>query len=173
MHRKIHIDIDFGVFIQAKHPDPTPYINYQKVELNDIYKKYGGYPDSLIFENTRIHQKFWSNDECDHDELGDKLGIDVVTVSSIMQPPGNTIPLHRDTFYQIKKRFPDHKQKIVRANVFLEDWKAGHFLQYNDVVDSHWSQGDGHMWDSEVLHIGANNGLQNKYTLQASGFLKN
>jgi len=28
------------------------------------------------------------------------------------------------------------------------------------------------MWDSEVLHIGANAGMENKYTLQVSGFLK-
>ena len=45
------------------------------------------------------------------------------------------------------------------------------FLQYNSTVDSNWKKGQGHMWDSEVLHIGANNGMQNKYTLQVSGFL--
>ena len=94
----------------------------------------------------------------------------VVTVSSIKQPPGQVVPWHRDTFYQIKKRYPEDTRMLVRANIYLEDWKIGHFLQYDNVVDSNWKQGDGHMWNSEVLHIGANSGMENKYTLQVSGF---
>jgi len=89
-----------------------------------------------------------------------------------MQPPGNVIPLHRDTFFKIKSRHPENKRTVVRCNIYLEDWKAGHFLQYNDEIDTHWKQGNGHMWDSEVLHIGANAGMEDKYTLQISGFLK-
>ena len=88
-----------------------------------------------------------------------------------MQPPGCVIPLHNDTFFQIKKRYPDRKETMVRANIFCENWKHGHFLQYNSTVDSIWKQGQGHMWDSQVLHIGANVGMENKYTLQVSGFL--
>ena len=172
MHKKIHIDIEYDKFLNIVYPDASTCVNHQKVELEDIHEKYGGFPQSYVFENTRIHQKFWDRDECDFEDLGNKLGIEVITVSSIMQPPGNTIPIHRDTFYQIKKKYPNNTQTVVRANIFLQDWMTGHFLQYDDVVDSHWSQGDGHMWDSEVLHIGANNGMQNKYTLQVSGFLR-
>lgn len=171
MHKKIHIDIDYDQFLQADHPEPSTCVKHQKHELIDIHEKYGGFPSSYVFENTRIHQKFWEPNECNFSELGEKLGIEVITVSSIIQPPGNTIPLHRDTFYQIKKRFPDNSKTIVRANIFLQDWKLGHFLQYDDTVDSHWKQGDGHMWDHDVLHIGANNGMEDKYTLQVSGFL--
>lgn len=173
MHKHVHIDVDYCKFLNADYPEPSTSIHHQKVELFDVYKEYGGYPKTYLFDNTKIHQKFWGDDECDFTDLGNKLGIEVVTVSSIMQPPGNTIPLHRDTFYQIQKRNPNNFAKIVRANIFLEDWKIGHFLQYGDVVDSHWKQGDGHMWDSDVLHIGANNGMENKYTLQISGYLKN
>lgn len=173
MHKTVHIDIDYDKFLQADHPEPSTCVSHQKNELSDIHQEYGGFPKTYVFENTRIHQKFWENNECDFDELGQQLGIDVVTVSTIMQPPGSTIPLHRDTFYQIKKRYPNNTRTIVRANIFLEDWKLGHFLQYDHIVDSNWKQGDGHMWDSTVLHIGANNGMENKYTLQVSGFLKN
>ena len=48
----------------------------------------------------------------------------------------------------------------------------GHFIQYDNVVYTHWSAGDTLLWDSEVLHLGANAGMENKYTLQVSGFLK-
>ena len=31
--------------------------------------------------------------------------------------------------------------------------------------------GDGFIWDSDILHLSSNAGMQNKYTLQVSGFL--
>ena len=171
MYKKIHLDTDYNFFLGQKIVQGTTCIKHQVYELTDIHNKFGGFPESYNLSNTTIHQKFYNKDECDYEELGIKLGIDVVTVSTIMQPPGNTIPIHRDTFFQIKKKYPDNKKLIVRANIYLEDWKTGHFLQYNDSIDTHWKQGDGHMWDSEVLHIGANSGMENKYTLQVSGFL--
>lgn len=173
MYKKIHLDIDYKHFLEQEIPKASTCIAHQVVELKDIHEKFpGGFPKTYHLGNTTIHQKFWSEDECDYHLLGEKLGIDAITVSTIMQPPGNVIPLHRDTFYKIKTRYPENNRTIVRCNIYLEDWKAGHFLQYNDDIDTHWKQGDGHMWDSEVLHIGANAGMENKYTLQISGFLK-
>ena len=171
MHKKLFLDIDYEQFIKADLDDASSCITHQVYELTDIHKRYGGFPKTYRLENTTIHQKFWTANECDYDKLGKLTGIDVVTVSSIKQPPGNTIPLHRDTFYQIKKKYPERTGTVVRANIFLQDWKLGHFLQYDDVVHTHWKAGEGHMWDSEVLHIGANNGMEDKYTLQISGFL--
>ena len=100
----------------------------------------------------------------------------MITVSSILQPPGSTIPLHRDTFYQISIRHPSRTEIKVRANIFLEDYKLGHFIQYQNkdsiISVTDWRAGQGFLWDSSILHLGANNGMQNKYTLQVSGFLK-
>ena len=171
MYRKIHLDIDFKPFMQIDLPEASTCIKHQATECRDVHEKYGGLPKSYVFENTKIHQKFWTEDQVDFEMLNDKLGIEAVTVSSIMQPPGNVIPLHRDTFFQVKKRFPDDKRKIVRYNIYMQDWKIGHFLQHDDNICTHWKQGDGHMWDGEVLHIGANAGMEDKYTLQVSGFL--
>ena len=173
MHRKIKIDLEFKHFLSQDIPKGSTCIAHQLVELKDIHEKFpGGFPKTYSLANTTIHQKFWERNECDYDELGKKLSIEPVTVSTILQPPGNVIPLHRDTFYKIKKQYPDNKRKIVRCNIYLEDWKPGHFLQYNDEIDTHWSKGDGHMWDENVLHIGANAGMEDKYTLQVSGFLE-
>ena len=71
------------------------------------------------------------------------------------QPPGMTNPMHRDTFYQINKKFPNEERTKVRANLQLLDWKAN----------------TGYMWDSAVLHLAANAGLEDRYSLQVSGFL--
>jgi hypothetical protein len=82
------------------------------------------------------------------------------------------IPLHRDTFYQINKRCPERTNLKVRANIYLEDWKLGQFIQYDNEISAKWKVGEGFMWDSTHLHLSANAGMQNKYTLQVSGFLK-
>ena len=81
-----------------------------------------------------------------------------------------------DSFYskikkEITKQFPDRTDLKVRANIYLEDWKLGHLIQYNDIVDINWKQGQGWTWDSSVLHLGANAGMQDKFTMQVSGFL--
>ncbi len=81
------------------------------------------------------------------------------------------IPLHRDTFYQINQRYPERAELKVRANIYLEDWKLGQFIQYDNEISTKWHAGDGFMWDSTHLHLSSNAGMQNKYTLQVSGFL--
>ncbi len=89
-----------------------------------------------------------------------------------MQPPGCVIPIHKDEFFVIKKENPERckKEMLVRANIFLEDWKMGHFLQYDDEVCTHWKAGQGITWNNEHLHLSVNAGLENKYIMQLSGF---
>ena len=50
-------------------------------------------------------------------------------------------------------------------------------LQYKSEEDGvwktsdNWKAGDGFVWDSKPLHLSANAGMKDKYTLQISGFL--
>jgi hypothetical protein len=168
----ISVDIDFNYFLQADFDkNEGSCIKHQVDELKDIHDRFGGMPSTYEYANTKIHQVWFDETQLDYNDLGSKLNMEVVTVSAIKQPPGCVIPLHRDTFYQITKKFPNRKDPKVRANIYLEDWKAGHFVQYNDTVSTHWKKGEGFMWDSSVEHLGANAGMQPKYTLQISGFL--
>jgi hypothetical protein len=172
MIKTVCLEYDFSIFLKADYSQHEgSCIKHQVHELNDIHQSYGGFPKTYRYENTMIHQLWWDNTQVDFADIGQQLGMEVITVSSILQPPGCVIPLHRDTFYQINKRYPDRPELKVRANIYLEDWKMGHFLQYDDTSVTHWKSGDGFLWDSEVLHIGANAGMENKYTLQVSGFL--
>lgn len=145
-------------------------LGHQQAELKDIHDEVGGFPTSLTHHNTMFYQKFFEESEIDFKELGEQLGIEAITVSIIKQPPGMTNPMHRDTFYQINKKFPDDKRLKVRANIQLLDWKDGHFLQFNNQVVTHWKANTGYMWDSSVLHLAANAGLEDRYSLQVSGF---
>lgn len=176
MFKKVKINFDWSIFLEADYSTHTgSCITHQQNELKDIHEAYGGFPDSYIFHNTIIHQLWWDRNQIDFDNLEKQLDMEVITVSSILQPPGNIIPLHKDTFYQINKKYPDDKRMKVRANIYLEDWKMGHIIQYNNHgtwhTDINWKSGDGLLWDSEILHVGANIGFDNKMTLQISGFL--
>lgn len=172
MIKTARLKFDFDVFLNGNYDSHEgSCIKHQVHELTDIHKEFGGFPESYTFENTRISQLWWTKDQIDFENIGQQLGIEVVTISSIRQRPGCVVPWHRDTFYQIKERFPDRLDLRVRANIYLEDWKLGHFVQYNDNIHTHWTQGQGWIWDSSVLHLGANAGMQDKFTLQVSGFL--
>lgn len=174
MFQKVKLDYDFTKILAADYGQHTgSCIKHQINEIADVHEQYGGFPKSYCFENTLIHQLWWDRSQLDFDEIGRQLSMQVITISSIQQPPGCVIPLHRDTFFQINQRYPDRKDLKVRANIHLEDWKLGHFLQYNDTVHTHWKAGEGLLWDSSILHLGANAGMHPKHTLQVSGFLIN
>jgi len=177
MLNEINLNYNFDVFLNADYSvHEGSCIAHQVHELTDIHEEYGGFPDSYESKNTKIRQLWWDNTQVDFDTIGKQLGMQPITVSTILQPPGNTIPIHRDTFFQINKRFPDDKRLKVRANIYLEEWKVGHFLQYqaHDKEwhnSTHWNAGDGFIWDSQHLHLSSNAGMKPKYTLQVSGFL--
>jgi hypothetical protein len=165
------LDYDLSTFLGFEYPEPSTCIKHQVREDKDLHEEMGGFPKTYKWENTIIRQKWWTEEEHDFEAIGNSLGMEVVTLSSILQPPGSTVPWHHDQFFLLKKKFPDRPQP-VRALMMLEDWKLGHFLQFGDDVFHHWKAGDGYIIDDEVRHLGTNAGMQDKYTLQVSGFLK-
>jgi hypothetical protein len=177
MIKHIKLDYDFSVFLNADYSQHYgSCISYQRREQEDIHERVGGFPKSYHEDNTRIQQLWFDEGDVDYIELGNQLGMEVITVSSILQPPGNVITLHRDTFFQINKQYPDETRTKIRANIYLEDWAPGHLINYQDEnfnwqTSTHWKQGDGFIWDSQHLHLSGNAGLVPKYTLQVSGFL--
>ena len=70
-----------------------------------------------------IHQLWWTADQIDYDDLGQQLGIEVITVSSILQPPGCVVPYHRDTFFQISwgSNFSKVRRRDFIGVMYLED----------------------------------------------------
>ena len=179
MLREIKLDYDLSIFLEPKadysiHKGTC--LAHQVHELTDIHQEYG-LGDTYDENNTTIQQLWYTDKQVDYKELGRQLDMEVITVSSILQPPGNVVALHRDTFFQINKRFPDDKRTKVRANIYLEDWKVGHMIQYQDIHDNktwktsdNWKAGTGYLWSSAVLHLSANAGMKNKFTMQVSGF---
>lgn len=179
MLKKIKLNYDWGYFLppmQDYSVHKGTCLAHQVHELTDIHQEYG-LGETLTENNTVIQQLWYTDKQADFKKLGEQVGMEVITLSSILQLPGNTIALHRDTFYQINKKFPNDKRLKVRANIYLEDWKVGHMLQYKSEEDNiwktsdNWKAGEGYIWDSKPLHLSANAGMKNKFTLQISGFL--
>jgi hypothetical protein len=139
MIKTIKIDFDWDIFLNADYNVPDySCATHQKKDNPSFYEKYGSHPATYCLQNTTIHQIWW-DDEPLKKRLGDLLGIDVVSLSAIEQPCGQTVTLHVDHFHQIRTKFPEDNRTRVRANIFLEDWKFGHILQYES--DGEWYLG--------------------------------
>lgn len=175
--QKTVLDLDFDPFLKADYSCvslDSP-VAHQKRNLGDLYTEFGGYPDSFNEKNTGLKQLWWSSEQIDYIAIGEQLGMEVITVSSLLQQPGNIIPLHLDAFYQLSKIAPHRVKNSVRANIFLQDADIGHMIQFvidgQCVTDTSWKSGHGYQFDCNVPHLSCNAGLRPKHTLQISGFL--
>ena len=173
MLKKIKLTYPIDIFLDADYSIHSgSCLLHQVKELTDVHKQYG-FGETYTLGNTTIRQLWWDETQVDFKELGKQLDMEVVSVSTILQPPGNVIPLHKDTFFKIKQKYPDDNRLKVRANIYLEDWKVGHIIQYQENGDwknsTHWKSGDGFVWSSDILHLSMNGGMKNKYSLQISG----
>ena len=84
--------------------------------------------------------------------------------------PGTVIPSHRDEYHAYRARFGiTDVNSIVRAVVFLEDWKPGHYLGVADRAFTAWQAGDWVAWFGSAAHTVANLGSQDRYTMTVTG----
>ena len=106
-NQKVKFNYNVSKFVDCEYPAASSCVKHQVTELTDIHAKYGGFPTTYTLGNTTIHQRWWDKNELDFAEIGSLLNMQVVTISSIKQPPGQVVPWHRDTFFLLKKEFPD------------------------------------------------------------------
>ena len=70
MLEKVFLDYDFSTVLQADYTKHTgSCIKHQVHELTDIHQQYGGFPNTYTFDNTTIHQLWWTENEIDFKEL--------------------------------------------------------------------------------------------------------
>jgi hypothetical protein len=86
---------------------------------------------------------------------------------------GTVLPNHCDLYKKYIELFnlQGHELSIFRAIVFLEDWKSGHYAEYNNSPFVGWRAGDCAVWHYDTPHMAANIGLEPRYTLQITGHL--
>lgn len=91
------------------------------------------------------------------------------SVGIMKQPPGQTLPIHEDTFYQFASVHDVNPYDCCRINIFLEDWQSGHYFEINGKSVLHWKQGDVIIIQRDQLHLSGNMGMTTKYTMQVTG----
>lgn len=132
-------------------------------------------------KNNNVVQKNRSDEYENQNILFSKIGyteynteyyqafIDLFTdksISVIKQLPGQTIPLHTDTFHVLSSKLNVDPRDCIRILVFLEDWKTGHYFEINDRPILQWKKGDEVIINYGEKHLSGNMGIEPKYTLQ-------
>jgi hypothetical protein len=96
------------------------------------------------------------------------LGITEGTISWTLIKPGNTIPLHSDTFHKIRSKYNIDISQCLRYLIFLEDWTLGHFVEFEELYITKWKKGDVWKFDYNSPHCAANSSHKNFYTCQVN-----
>ncbi len=83
---------------------------------------------------------------------------------------GDVLPAHSDTYQRFCQihQVPDIGQ-VRRYVVFLEHWSSGHYFEIDGVPVLQWQAGDWISWTGDTVHLAANLGSQDRYTLQLTG----
>ena len=79
------------------------------------------------------------------------------------------IPNHSDAYNLYTKKFNCKQEDVHKILVFLEDWKSGHYFEYEGKPLVEWKAGDYATWVGDTEHFAANIGTEYRYTLQITG----
>ena len=101
----------------------------------------------------------------------EQLGWQDIGTSYYRMMPGTILPTHSDLYKRYIEIFKlqGREQTIRRAIVFLEDWRPGHYAEYNDQPFVFWTAGWTMEWSYDAPHMAANMGSEPRYTLQITG----
>jgi|TARA_B100001105_G_C22370934_1_gene435005 hypothetical protein len=103
------------------------------------------------------------------------LKYSVVTVNKLM--PGCFIGPHNDTLYKLKKKVKDEgheteEMEAYRINMFLQDRLMGHYFEMDGDTWLDYKRGDYTIIDPNKIHLVANLGYQQRFTMQITGYAK-
>ena len=124
-------------------------------------------------ENTNIFYQIFNKD---YPKIFEKFisvtNLEYATSSVIIQPPGNVLGWHQDTYvnFRSKNNIPNNK-KVVRYMLMVDDWKWGHFFTAGNNTITQWKQGDLFYLEPHIFHCGANAGIEKKITLNITGLV--
>ena len=154
-------------------------LNYRKEIFNDEYAigewRENGYDNDVekfsgkmanhndkqpnwneIFKSWAFHEHGLKNVGCCYYRMG----------------TNDIIPNHFDAYNVYTEKFNCEAEDVHKILVFLEDWKSGHYFEFNNQPIVNWKRGDYFIWSGKVPHMAANIGIEDRYTLQITGHKK-
>jgi len=145
--------------------------NYVKQPIKDseidVWKTKGYYHSSFSggMYDSRNPMPEWV------DYVANKIGLSNCGYVFYKMDTLDIMPTHVDHFETYERIFGVTRENTYRALVFMEDWKPGHYLEFNGVAVTNWSAGDYALWSADVPHAASNIGILPRYTLQITGEL--
>ena len=79
------------------------------------------------------------------------------------------MPTHVDHFRRYCEVFDIPRSKVLRAIVFLEDWRPGHYFEVDNHAFCNYKAGEYVLWSCDVAHAASNIGIDPRFTLQITG----
>ena len=129
-----------------------------------------GFPGKFTGDmcDMRSPQPAWNNRII---TMFERFGWQDVGTSYYRMGPGTILPTHSDLYlkYINLHNLQGRELSIMRAVVFLEDWKPGHYAEYRDKPFTNWRAGATVEWQYDEPHMAANMGTEPRYTLQITG----
>jgi hypothetical protein len=156
--------------------DEYQHLDYVNESFNDteLLKRWTdqGYPNRFTGDmcDMRNRQPTWNNQFVEF--FADRGWKDIGT-SYYRMNTGTVLPTHGDLYLRYIDLFnlQGQESRIHRAIVFLQDWRPGHYAEYEDRPFVGWRAGDVVEWSYNTPHMAANLGLDPRYTLQITGWL--
>jgi hypothetical protein len=156
--------------------DEFKQLNYTNEQFNDAASidrwTAQGYANRFTGDmcDMRNTQPTWNNQFVN---IYTDLGWKDIGTSYYRMGTGTVLPTHGDLYLRYVELFKlqGQEHRIRRAIVFLEDWRSGHYAEYNGVAKINWHAGDVIEWCYDTPHMAANLGLDPRYTLQVTGWV--
>ena len=115
--------------------------------------------------NKNEHQPYFT--------MAAKLGLEDYLLQLQTQHPGQQMAMHFDAGSRKRYQYlsdSDHKSKLRRVFIFLDDWHQGQVIQMDQHTITHWSKGQVLAFDwTTVKHGTANFGKHDRPMLVATG----
>ena len=152
-----------------------PLAQLENIRFDDYFQCYRQYEELEKYytkHNSSIWQMFDESPEWVHN-LSKKIpqDWDECVVSTIKIDPGQTIPLHCDKHYILKKEHGGGES--YRYLIFLEDWMSGHYYEVHDQPFVKWKKGDWVKFGIDDWHLAGNMGEYPFYSAQITVITKN
>lgn len=103
--------------------------------------------------------------------MGELSGLKNPQIMFLEQPPGRSIPWHRDSYNNYRRNFAkvSDDTEVIRYLVQLNDWNWGHYVLIGNTPIHQYRIGDIHCWREGVYHATGNVGYWPRYCLTITG----
>jgi hypothetical protein len=102
-------------------------------------------------------------------DVGNQIGLSNCGYNFYKMSTLDIMPPHYDHFETYCRVFNIDQSKAFRAIVFLQDWKPGHYFEYDKKSFGSWDKGDYVLYSYDIEHAASNIGIEPRYTLQITG----